>query len=279
MPTIDHRHFSDKEFLRVKELLLANTGITLNNSKKNLVYNRLVTRLRATKIDDFTTYINLVSDTNSSEMPYFINALTTNLTYFYREQYHFEMLRAQLIAMIRAKQLDYPIRVWSAGCSSGEEAYTIAIEMIELFGSLHPPIKILATDINVEALKNAVKGIYRLEQLERLTIEQKDRYFIYHKLDNSYQIREEVKSLVQFNYLNLIDKAWPLTRSFDVIFCRNVLIYFDKVTQQAITLHLAKYLKKGGFLFLGHSESYHKNNDDHTHEALQLVKRTMYIKH
>jgi chemotaxis protein methyltransferase CheR len=242
--------FSGHDFSRVRGLIAAYAGISLHDRKQNMVYNRLARRLRATGVRDFGAYLDWVEEPGSEERERFVNALTTNLTAFFREPHHFEML----VALARARARGTKLRVWSSACSTGEEPYSAAIALREAGGAG----EILATDVDTDALESARRGIYRLQSLEGAGLERLRPHFLKGTGANAElaRVRPEVRALVSFAPRNLLgDEAWPAGERFDAVFCRNVMIYFDRPTQQRVLDRIAGVLAPGGLLFLGHSES------------------------
>jgi chemotaxis protein methyltransferase CheR len=247
--------FSEDTFQRVRRLVHAELGISLAESKRELVYRRLSRRLRALKLIDFNSYLKLIEERDSEELQNFCNALTTNLTSFFREPHHFEFLTGLLPALERSNASTRRIRIWSAGCSSGEEAYSVAMVALEALGHLRGwSIRILATDIDSNVLERARRGIYSGEGLEKLDAARLVRWF--HRVGRSsqYRVCQEARQLIAFKRLNLIDH-WPMTGPFDVILCRNVIIYFDRQTQRDIIERMAWLQRPGDHLILGYSES------------------------
>ena len=240
--------FSGEDFGRVRELIASYAGISLHERKQNMVYNRLSRRLRATGTPSFRDYLDWVEQPDSEERERFVNALTTNLTAFFREPHHFDMLAARSKALHGAR-----LRVWSSACSTGEEAYSAAIALAEAGGAA----EILASDIDTEALAVARSGIYRLSALEPLADERKRRWFLRGTGANASQARArpELRESVKFVFRNLLASEWPAGERFDAVFCRNVMIYFDRATQVRLLGRFAEVLKPGALLFLGHSES------------------------
>jgi chemotaxis protein methyltransferase CheR len=240
--------FSPGDFGRVQQMILAYAGISLHERKQHMVYNRLARRLRATGTRDFGEYLDRVERPGSDEREGFVNALTTNLTAFFREPHHFEFL-AERARSVRGESL----RVWSSACSTGEEAYSAAIALREVGCAA----EILATDVDTEALGTAQNGIYRLAVLENLDRERLRRNFLKGTGENSNYaiVRSELRSMVKFRSRNLLDANWPIGECFDVVFCRNVMIYFDRSTQQRLLDRLAAVLPEGGLLFVGHADS------------------------
>lgn len=244
--------FTQKDFEKIRQLIYDHAGINLSAAKKDLVYSRLGRRLRANKLKRFCDYIDLLGTRQSTEWQAFINALTTNLTSFFREPHHFPVL-AEHIKNINRR----PIRIWCNAASTGEEPYTIAMTMMDLFGSLTPPVRIIATDIDTNALEKAVAGIYTLEQAEKLPKDILQRFFLKGRGEKTgyIRVRKELSDLIEFKQLNLHDEKWAVQGLYVAIFCRNVMIYFDKPTQHKILQKFAPILHKDGLLFAGHSES------------------------
>lgn len=242
---------SDYEFLA--KLLKEKTGIDLGPTKQNMVYARLAKRLRALRLPSFRAYCDFIaSDAGADELGATLNALTTNLTKFFRENHHFEHLAEQAIPEIRSR--GRRLRIWSAGCSSGEEPYSIAITLRRAMPDLAQwDARILATDIDTEILRRAAGGIYSDEQIENVPADWRDKCFE-PAGPGQHRVRAEIRSLISFKHLNLVGH-WPMKGPFDVIFCRNVVIYFDKDTQRVLFDRYANLLVPGGFLYIGHSEN------------------------
>ncbi len=260
--------FTQSEFERIRTLLYQHSGIKLNDSKKDMVYSRLGRRLRATGLKSFQEYLALVEQDQGDEWEAFINSLTTNLTAFFREPHHFPLLREHVLSL-RKK----PLRLWCSAASTGEEPYTMAMTMIDAFGSYKPPVEIIATDIDTNVLTKAKAGIYSLERVEKLPAETLKRFFLKGTGKNVgfVQVRKELRDMISFRTLNLLDEQWSINGTFDVIFCRNVMIYFDKGTQYKILKRFAPMLESHGLLFAGHSESLH-----HAAEFFKLRGNTIY---
>ncbi|PMH41406.1 chemotaxis protein CheR [Vibrio sp. 10N.286.49.B3] len=263
--------FTEQDFKMIANLIYSEIGVSLHENKKNLVYNRLIGRLRAKKLDSFEAYLEQLQDRDSPEWACFINALTTNLTYFFRESYHFDLLADHMKTNFLTRSRSKPLKIWCSACSTGEEAYSIAMTMIEAFGTMSPPVKILATDINSDVLRTAKEGCYSTGQLGSVSNEQLHRFFLKKTNNGTFEVKPEVKALISFKPLNLIDQKWPMKKKFDVIFCRNVLIYFDKITQEKLLSKFARYEDKGSLLFLGHSETF-----SHQQTDFKLLCKTMY---
>ena len=260
--------YTAEDFERLRRLIRARVGIALNESKHNMAYNRLVKRLRALRLGGFAEYLALLDDEQHPEWQYFVNALTTNLSHFFREEYHFPILVEHAKALGRS-----PLRIWSAAASTGEEPYSIAIALCEAYGTLQPPASVLGTDIDTAVLEGAQKGVYSLERVQQLQPERLKRFFLRGTGANQgyARIRAEVARLVQFRKLNLTESRWDIEGTFDAVFCRNVMIYFDKPTQYAVLQRIARVLAPDGLLFAGHSESFL-----HAAEIFQPIGKTVY---
>ncbi|WP_455815992.1 protein-glutamate O-methyltransferase CheR [Pseudomonas cerasi] len=244
---------SDTHFKRISQLIYQRAGIVLADHKREMVYNRLVRRLRTLNIDDFGRYMALLeNDPNSAEWQAFVNALTTNLTAFFREAHHFPILSEH------AKRRTGNYSVWCAAASTGEEPYSIAMTLAEALGTGPGKFQIHATDIDTQVLEKALAGVYRQEELRTLSPQQMQRYFLRGTgpHEGMVRARPELANMVTFAQLNLLANDWALPGQFDVIFCRNVMIYFDKETQEKILRRFVPLLKPGGLLFAGHSENF-----------------------
>ncbi len=244
---------SDAHFKRISQLIYQRAGIVLADHKREMVYNRLVRRLRTLGLSDFGRYLALLENSpGSSEWQEFINALTTNLTAFFREAHHFPILAEHASGRRGAYS------VWCAAASTGEEPYSIAMTLTETLGSGPGKFQVFASDIDTQVLETARAGIYREEQLSTLTPVQRQRFFLRGTGPHAgkVRIRPEVSSTITFAQLNLLANDWKLTGTFDMIFCRNVMIYFDKDTQAKILRAFIPLLKPGGLLVAGHSENF-----------------------
>jgi chemotaxis protein methyltransferase CheR len=261
--------YTEQDFRRVCGLIRARAGIALGAAKQDMVYSRLARRLRALGLRRFRDYLDVLEDDGSGEWETFTNALTTNLTSFFREPHHFTTLARHLRQGGRRR----PTAIWCCAASTGEEPYSIAITAAEAFASLQPPVRILATDIDTNVLDSARQGVYAGERLERMAREQVERYFQRGVGTRAgyVRVRAELRDLVTFRALNLLDPAWPLRGPFDAIFCRNVMIYFDKDTQAQVLRRFAPLLAPEGLLFVGHSESLF-----HVADTYRLLGQTVY---
>ncbi|MGE5615652.1 MAG: CheR family methyltransferase [Bacillota bacterium] len=244
--------YRPRDFERARRMIHERAGIALGEFKAEMVYSRLAKRLRALGLRDFRDYLAQLDDAAHPEWEHFINALTTNQTEFFREGHHFPMLARHALAVTRR-----PVRVWSAASATGEEPYSIAITLCEAFGSLAPPVKILATDLDTRALAQSQEGIYAMEKVASIEPERLRRFFQKGRgrREGFARVRDAVRSLVEFRRLNLRDPTWNVEGPFDAIFCRNVLIYFDKPMQREVLRRLAARLAPDGLYFAGHSES------------------------
>lgn len=262
--------FTARDFERVRRLIHAKAGIALADSKEEMVYSRLARRLRALRIESFKAYLDgLDADGTDPEWQEFTNALTTNLTSFFREAHHFDALRQMLMKLPRGHRAT----IWCAAASTGEEPYSLAITACEAYGSLTPPVTILATDIDTNVLATAERGVYPLDRIERMEIERKKKFFLRGTGSVAGQCRviEPLRKLLTFRQVNLLDPSYPVRGPLDAIFCRNVMIYFDKATQLAILRRMTPLLSHDGLFFAGHSESFF-----HAGEVIRSVGRTIY---
>lgn len=273
LPTTDHYshaqvNLTEHELEKISQLIYQRAGIVLNHQKRDMIYNRLSRRLRELKLQRFTDYINLlIADQKSPEWQIFVNSLTTNLTSFFRESYHFPVLAQH------ARERGGMYSVWCAAASTGEEPWSIAMTLEEALGhSLSGP-RVFATDIDTEVLDKATQGIYRLADISNLTEQQKKAWFLRSTSaqNEMVKIKQEYRNCIQFRQLNLMAAQWDIPAPFDAIFCRNVMIYFDKNTQERLMQRFAKLLKPGGLLFVGHSE--HFNN---IQTPFRLLGRSVY---
>ncbi len=251
---------TEKHFNEISGLVRRVCGINLHDGKKELIKARLSKRLRKLKIDSFDKYLECVkNDTGGGERTSMLDALSTNLTQFFREPDHFEYLGAKLLPRIVAKASEKGrrLRIWSAGCSSGEEPYSLAITVCENIPN--PQLwdaKVLATDLSTRMLAHASKGVYGVERLEAVAPQLRSKYFscVQPSSDKLYSVSKSIREMVHFARLNLMT-PWPMRGPFDIIFCRNVMIYFDKPTQGQLIERYWDLLAPGGTLFIGHSES------------------------
>lgn len=264
--------FTWEEFEALRRLVVANTGIVVADTKFEMFYSRLARRLRALGLRDFRDYLALLRQGDAAEIPQLINVITTNLTGFFREPHHFEFLAQTLVPRWAARP-GAPLRIWSAGCASGEEPYSIAMVLLEhLADAPRRDLRILATDLDTQALAQADAAIYPADRMGPLAHPPWRRWVLRGRGERAglIRIRPEVRALVHPRRLNLIGD-WPLERRYDAIFCRNVMIYFDAPTKRRLVDRLADRLGDQGHLFLGHAESLIGLS-----QRLRPVARTVY---
>ncbi|MFT5719550.1 MAG: chemotaxis protein methyltransferase CheR [Oleiphilaceae bacterium] len=265
---------TDADFKIISDLAYEFTGIVLGPQKRDMVYGRLARRLRDLGLTRVSDYINAVKSDQNEEVSKFINAITTNLTSFYREQHHFDFITKSLIPELKKTNLGTKkIRAWSAGCSTGEEPYSIAITFKESMDLQGWDLKILATDLDSKVLNKGQQGIYDIDRIESIKSNYKQKWFL---KDQNHpdivKVKPEIQELIKFKRLNLLEK-WPMKGPFDFIFCRNVVIYFNAETQAVLFDRYAEMLKDGGYLIIGHSESL-----DRTNNRFRSIGKTIYKK-
>jgi chemotaxis protein methyltransferase CheR len=262
---------SAHDFERVRELIYRRAGITLAPTKRSMVYSRLSRRLRETGHTDVGAYLDSLGRADSSEWQSFVNALTTNLTSFFREGYHFPVLAEHLRRLVATRG---KASIWCAAASTGEEPYSLAITAIETLGA-RPPVKIFASDIDTDVLAKARRAVYAMNSVESLEPDRLKRHFMRGTGGNSgmVRVRPEVSSLVEFGQVNLAAEPWPFREPFDVVFCRNVMIYFDTPTKAAVLERIHRALRPEGLLFVGHSENFSDRR-----ELFSLQGKTIYRK-
>lgn len=268
---------SDFEFKKIRSIVYNATGIHLIDSKRALVVSRLARRLRQLNMDSFLTYINLL-ESDADEVLLLINRITTNLTKFYREKSQFAVLRNQLFSIImetKKQRGENWLRVWSAGCSTGEEVYTILFELIEAFNGHLPAnldFKILGSDIDTNVLHKASHACYSSEEIADLPIETRDKYM--EKIENNqFRVKQYWRQYVIFRRINLVTELFSFKRKLDIIFCRNVVIYFDKKTRENLYHKFYTVLNDPGYFFSGHSENLFKYNN-----LFRFVEKSIYKK-
>lgn len=246
--------FSTADFERVRKLIYQHAGISLSPVKQDMVYSRLARRLRATGKQTFAEYLDALEKNGGDEWERFVNSLTTNLTSFFREPHHFPIFAEHL----RKLGTRRPIRVWCSAASTGEEPYSIAITVLETFGSNASHVSIVASDLDTNVLATAQKGVYPIERVEKLSPERLRKFFLRGTggQEGYVSVRPELKNMIQFQRLNLLDQSYSVKGPLDVIFCRNVMIYFDKPTQYKILARFAPLMQPDGLMFAGHSESF-----------------------
>ena len=262
--------FTARDFDRVRKLIYGKAGIALADSKEEMVYSRLARRLRALRMDSFKTYLDgLEAGGSDEEWQDFTNALTTNLTSFFRESHHFDALRD----FLRTQPRDKRVRIWCSAASTGEEPYSLAITACEAYDSLTPPVAILATDIDTNVLATAERAVYPLDRIDKMSSERRKRFFLkgHGSTEGQCRVVEPLRQLLTFRQLNLLDARYPMKGPFDAIFCRNVMIYFDKPTQLAVLKRMIPLLAHDGLFFAGHSESFF-----HAADVITSIGRTIY---
>lgn len=252
-------HFTHQDFERIRRLIHQRAGISLSPAKQDMVYSRLARRLRTTGLRSFGEYIARLESGDQVELEAFTNSLTTNLTAFFREGHHFPILAEH----VKARMGDHPISLWCAASSTGEEPYSMAMTMVDVFGRYDPPVHIIATDVDTQVLRTAESGVYPKERVDKLPPDLVKRFFLggTGPQEGQVKIRDELRALVTFRQINLLDEKWPMRGPFDAIFCRNVMIYFDKPTQYRILQKFVPLLRPDGLLFAGHSESLYHASD------------------
>ncbi len=278
MSHAEHKALSDEafslsahDFERVRELIYRRAGITLAPTKRSMVYSRLSRRLRDTGHTDVGAYLDALGKADSPEWQSFVNALTTNLTSFFREGYHFPVLAEHLRRLVAARG---KASIWCAAASTGEEPYSLAITAIEALGA-KPPVTIFASDIDTDVLAKARRAVYPINTVESLEPDRRRRFFMRGTGSNAgmVRVRAEVAGLVEFGQVNLAAEPWPFREPFDVVFCRNVMIYFDTPTKAAVLTRIHRVLRPEGLLFVGHSENFSDRRD-----LFSLQGKTVYRK-
>lgn len=268
LPLDRHFDFSERDFQRVREMIHRRAGIALGEHKREMVYSRLARRLRALGRGDFSSYLReLEAHDGAAEWENFVNALTTNLTAFFREPHHFPVLAEH------ARKLARPISVWCAAASTGEEPYSIVITLLDALGDAIGDTQVLATDIDTQVLARGRLAIYPQERVTKLGADQLRKYFQKGRGPQAGMVRvkPEIAARVTFRSLNLLERNWALDRPFDAVFCRNVMIYFDKPTQHMVLERMAPWITPGGLLFAGHSENF-----TYVTKAFRLIGQTVY---
>ncbi|MBI4741963.1 MAG: chemotaxis protein CheR [Betaproteobacteria bacterium] len=270
--------FTSADFERVRKLIYQHAGISLSPVKHDMVYSRLARRLRATGLDSFGDYLAFLEKDEKGggdEWEKFVNSLTTNLTSFFREPHHFPILADHLkrLPQFATSATRSPIKIWCSAASTGEEPYSIAMTVIEAFGTANVPVTIMASDLDTNVLAVAEKGVYPMERVEKLSPERLKRFFLKGSggQEGYVRVRPELRQMISFQQLNLLDASWPLRGPLDVIFCRNVMIYFDKPTQYKILSRFAPLMHGHGLLFAGHSESFL-----HAADLFKSMGKTVY---
>lgn len=261
--------FTDQDFQRIRKLIYERAGIALGEHKQELVYSRLARRLRSAKCSSFAEYLELLQRGDAAEFEAFINALTTNLTSFFREPHHFPLLATHL----RQQEPGRTLTLWCSACASGEEAYSMAMTAVEALGGYDHAVHIIASDLDTRVLQTARAGLYKADAVNKLPAQQVERFFLRStdKQPGYMQVKPELQKMIDFRCINLLDAGWPIHAPLDAIFCRNVMIYFDKATQLSILRKFAPLLRSDGLLFAGHSESFY-----HAAAIFKLRGQTVY---
>ena len=264
---------SDKLFKKFSELMYDKTGINLHYGKKQLLQSRLSKVLRDRDIDSFEDYYEIViNDKSNQELVNLIDIISTNVTYFFREEKHFEFMKN--IWKDQIGLTGDPLNIWSSACSTGEEPYSIAIQLYELFGKARK-FNILASDISTRVLKTAQKGVYSIDKIDSLSLAMKKKYFLKgkNKSEGFVKVKKELSDVIEYKRINLIENN-AFQKKFDIIFCRNVMIYFDSQTKNGIVNKFETHLKPGGYLFIGHSESLNGLNHNLKYIAPAIYRKT-----
>jgi len=246
--------FTAADFEHVRKLIYAHAGISLSATKQDMVYSRLARRLRETRQKSFADYLVLLERGDKNEWEKFVNSLTTNLTSFFREPHHFPILAEHL----KKLQGRSPIKIWCSAASTGEEPYSIAMTVVEAFNSFNPPVSIVASDLDTNVLATAAKGMYPRDRVDKISLERLSRFFIKGTgvQEGEFVVKPELRRLITFQRLNLLEPNWSVRGPLDALFCRNVMIYFDKPTQYKILARFTPLMSDNGLLFAGHSESF-----------------------
>lgn len=266
---------TDSEFSRFKEIVYREAGINLSDLKKALLQARLMRRMRHLKLDTYADYYQYLIDHYEEEVGNFVNAVTTNKTDFFREPKHFDYMTEHFLPEFDRSGRN-KMRIWSAGCSTGEEPYTIAMVLHEYYsGRTMPDIKILATDIDTQVLETGRNGTYPQNQIEDIPDQFLRKYFMRGTGGNEglYRAKKPLRDMISFRRLNLHSETFPMAGPFDLIFCRNVIIYFDRESQRHLFRKFHQYLHPEGLLFIGHSENLNAVSKD-----FYLVSNTTYRK-
>ena len=270
-PLAQGREFvwTNADFARVQALIYQRAGISLHDGKHAMVYSRLSRRLRDTGHTSFHDYLCWLETHDGPEWQEFVNALTTNLTAFFREQHHFEIFASHLRSRPSANW-----RVWCNAASTGEEPYSIVITALEALGA-NASFKLTASDIDSRVLATAAQGVYRLDSVKGLSPERLQKFFLKGKGGNAGMVRAkpELRRAIDFMSVNLIRDDWPFKEPFDVVFCRNVMIYFDAPTQRRVLERIHRVLTPGGMLFVGHAENFSESKDLFTLRGKTVYER------
>jgi chemotaxis protein methyltransferase CheR len=269
---VPNREFTwtDADFDRVQSLIYKRAGISLHDGKHAMVYSRLSRRLRDTGYQSFKDYLSWLESTDGPEWQEFINALTTNLTSFFRERHHFEIFAD----LLKSKPAMPNWRVWCSAASTGEEPYSIVMTALDSLGP-RANFSLAASDIDSKVLATAANGVYRLESLKGVDAQQTQKYFLRGKggNDGMVRVKPELRQKIEFLMVNLIRDDWPFREPFDVVFCRNVMIYFDAQTQRSVLERIHRVMKPGALLFVGHAENFSESKDLFTLKGKTVYER------
>ncbi|MDP3577839.1 CheR family methyltransferase [Methyloversatilis sp.] len=257
---VNAREFSwtQADFSRVQSLIYQRAGISLHDGKHAMVYSRLSRRLRDTGYQNFRDYLSWLESQDGPEWQEFVNALTTNLTSFFREHHHFEILTDHL----KSRPANTPWRVWCNAASTGEEPYSIIMTALDALGP-QANFKLWASDIDSKVLATAARAVYRQDAIKGVDTARLQRFFLRGKGNNEgfLRVKPELQRMVEFLSVNLIRDDWPFREPFDIVFCRNVMIYFDAPTQRSVLERIHRVMKPGSLLFVGHSENFNESRD------------------
>lgn len=279
--TLSRRTMSDKTFFRYSALITEKLGIRMPAAKKVMLQSRLAKRLRALGIDSYEEYFEFIQSTEGEarEFNNFVNEVTTNKTDFFREPKHFDGLIRMVLPdlLMRKEQNGSPLKAWSVACSTGEEPYTLAMVLENYLASQRTEIdySVLATDISTRVLEIAHRGIYDESRLGMTPLDYKRRFFLRSRDRKSNKVRvvPELRTKVTFRWLNLMNDNYGIKEKMDIIFCRNVMIYFDRHTQDAILFNICSHLSSGGYLFMGHSETLTSAGKFHLRQVAPTIYR------
>lgn len=260
---------SERDFAQVRKLIYGRVGIKLGDSKRAMVVSRLARRLRDLKLQTFPEYLQQLEDPGAQEWQFFTNALTTNLTSFFREPHHFDTLAAAL----KAARGRSEFHIWCSAASTGEEPYSIAMVVNEVGKAGPRKVEILASDVDTNVLQRGAQGVYAMERIEQLSAARKHRFFLKGEGPKAgyCKVKPVLQRNLNFAQINLLDARWPVPPKVDVIFCRNVMIYFDKDTQRRLVQHFCEHMHAESLFISGHSESLY-----HCSDFLSPMGRTVY---
>ena len=277
-PVSDVNLLSRREFNEFKDIIMETCAINLSSQKRLMLSVRISKRVRALKKSSFAAYLSYLNseEGRERELHHLIDVVTTNKTDFFREAHHFEYLVSQLSGIsFECGERGEPVRIWSAGCSTGEEPYTLAFVLADFFHDRLDRFSILATDVSTDVLKKAVRGIYSDDAVDPVPKRYRKKYLMRGQGEwkGHWRVAPEIRRAVQFGHLNFNDSDFAIPNMMDVIFCRNVMIYFTEETKRSIVNKLSRYLLPGGLFFIGHSETLH-----HISKSHELVSHTVYRK-